>query len=479
MATNGLAAMKRNRPEALVALSLLAASAAAETQFEPRADVSQTYTSNVGLEPAGSEESEWITTLRPGFSLRRDGHRVRYDLDYDLQALYFAKEGDRNDVFHNFSGFGEGELIENHLFLDVDGRYEQRNIDPANQQATSNYYTTGNRTDVATLQISPWYEQPIGDVADATLRYTWSTVDYRNADVEDSSVRDGSVQDSELERASIGLRSPEEASWTWHVDYITATVSFDEAPDYKYETAGGELGIPIGVHNHLLLGGGRESNPVVSREDGGLDENWWSVGWQWRPTSRQDLTVRAGRRYYGPSYDASWQRTGSRGVLLLEYSESPTTSSAAEFDKWSVTPDGLFGQARIDTSVFLRKRLSGLLTWTAPRSDWSLRVFREQRDILDDGQVDEDFAEDEEVLGLRAALRWRAFVRTSVEVETRWEQQQFEEGDANTGNLTVALVRSLSPNLEGRLGITRLFKNSEVIDDYEDTAATVALAWSP
>ena len=125
--------MKRTRPEPLVALSLLAATAAAETQFEPRADVSETYTSNVGLEPAGSEESEWITTLRPGFSLLRDGPRVRYDLDYDLQALYFAKEGDRNDVFHTFRGFGEGELVENHLFLDVDGRYEQRNIDPANR----------------------------------------------------------------------------------------------------------------------------------------------------------------------------------------------------------------------------------------------------------------------------------------------------------------------------------------------------------
>jgi len=471
--------MKRTRPEPLVALSLLAATAAAETTFEPRVAVSETFTTNVRLAPRGAEDGDWITQVRPGFTASRDGPRLRYDLDYDLQALYFAGENDGNDTFHNFVGDGEGELIEDRFFVEMNGRYDQRDVDPANRQATSNLFLTDNRTDVAALEVSPLLLQPIGEVAIASLRYTWSMVDYRETgESVDTTSTGGSVQDSDLDRTAFRLESPEEARWIWHLDYINASVSFDEASDYKYETAGGEVGIPVAARSHLLLGAGRESNPDQSREDGGLDDNWWTVGWQWQPTARQNVELRTGRRYYGPSYDVSWQRAGSRGQLEIEYHESPTTTSALEFDKYSVTPDGLFGQARIDTSVFIRKRLSGLVTWNATRSDWSLRLYREERDLIDDAETDEDFSEDEQVLGLRAGVMWQAFVRTTLDASLSWEDQQFEEGDATTGQIGVALVRSVTRNVEGRLGISRLFKNSEVIQDYRDTSVTVELAWN-
>jgi hypothetical protein len=118
------------------------------------------------------------------------------------------------------------------------------------------------------------------------------------------------------------------------------------------------------------------------------------------------------------------------------------------------------------------------VTWNATRSDWSLRLYREERDLIDDAETDEDFSEDEQVLGLRAGVMWQAFVRTTLDASLSWEDQQFEEGDATTGQIGVALVRSVTRNVEGRLGISRLFKNSEVIQDYRDTSVTVELAWN-
>ena len=466
--------MRRTRFEAIGVLSLLATAAAAETVFEPTVSISETYASNIALAPRGAERHDWISEVRPGFALRRDAPRFSYDLDYELQALFYKQDGDRDDVFHDFIGTGSGELIEDRLFLDLGGRYDQRNIDPANRQATSNLFDTDNRTDVASLSISPWLQQPIGERANATARYTWYKTDYRNSD--DTS---GNIQDSDTTRIDLGLSTPESARWIWRLDYFTTEVDYDEAVDFQYERGGGEFGVPVAPRSQALLAAGRESNLEEGRDNGGLDETWWTVGWRWLPTSRQTLELRVGDRYFGNTYDVIWRRSGTRGELGLEYHEAATTSNALEFGGAPVAPGSGYGDTRIDTRAYLSKRLAGLLTWETSRSDWRLRIYRDARDFVGDAEPDDDFTKDEEVLGIRADWRWQAFARTSLATGVWWEEQELEQGDANGGQLSVALIRRISRTLEGRLAVFRLLKNSEVIDDYRDTSATLELTWSP
>ena len=474
MATNEKARMKRTPLEVAVFSCLIGAAAAAETTFEPRVTVSETRASNITLAPRGAEESEWITEAKPGFFLGRDGTRFDYTVDYDLQALFYLEDGDRNDVYHALRGEGQGEVVQDRVFVDLDAGYDQRTIDPANRQTRSNTFDAGNRTGVGTLRVSPWIKQPLVDIADATARYTWSQVDYEKSD--DPTVN---IQNSDMNRVDLGLASQDNFGWTWRMDYFAARIGYDDAADFEYERAGAEVGIPVAASSHALFAAGRESNPDESREGAGLDETWWTVGWQWAPTARQNLEVRAGDRYYGNTYDLSWRRSGTRGALVLDYHESPTTASELEFDSFTVTPDGIFGQARIDTRIFVRKRLSGLLTWTTSQSDWRLRLYREQRDYVSDAEADEEFLEDDEVYGIRAGWRWQAFSRTSLDTDALWEDQDFQEGEANGGRLSVALVRDLKSNLEGQLGAVRLFKNSEAIEDYRDTSVFLALTWYP
>ncbi len=446
-----------------------------ERAFQPRIAVSETYTSNVELAGRGFEEHDWISEITPGFSLSRQGSRVIYDIDYDMQNLLYAEDSGRDDTYHTLWSNGRGELIENRFFLDVEARYGQRTLDPADREAGSNLYDTDNRTDVAALQASPWYRQRFGDAAEAMLRYTFSRTDYRNTDDSDSEFVQ--VEDSDLSRIDARIGSPRTEGWTWGVDYMHNEVDFDESETYKYQRAGAEIGIPVASRTHLLLAGGAESDPLEDRSDDSMEESWWNVGVRMEPTSRQSFEFRTGDRYYGESYELHWRREGSRALLAVDYTEEPSTSALLEFDNSTTTEDGIYGFDRIDTDAYIRKYLSGSLTWALPRSEWSFRFYRDARDY--DGRQPEGRPErdDEDILGMSADWRWRALARTWLETGFRWESQDVNEGDADQGWFRVALLRDISRSLQARLEVRRVVRNSEAIRDYRDNSALLGLQW--
>jgi hypothetical protein len=300
-------------------------------------------------------------------------------------------------------------------------------------------------------------------------------VDYRNSDDE------ARTQDSDANRFDIGLGSAGGARWSWRLDYLNLDVNYDDAPDYAYERGGAEIGVPVGARSQFLVSGGRESDPLADRTKGGLDESWWNVGWRWIPTSRQDFEVRVGDRFYGTAWDAKWTRRGSRANLAVDYTEGPQTANSLEFDSNTTLPGGGYGQATPDARVFIRKRLSGLVTWGTAKSDWDLRIYGEQRDYADPqvAPADTEFESDDEAYGVRADWTWRGFTRSRLVADGWWEEQDFEEGQGNFGRFSLGLVRELSQTLDLSLTYYRLIKNSEAIDDYRDNSVQLELAWYP
>ena len=464
------------RAALLLAGALGAAGVTAETRIEPRIGVGAAWVSNVLLAPPGQDtQDDWVGEIKPGITVTHDSSRLEFDLDYDLQALYYADNGDYDDYFNDFVGSGVAELVKDRLFVDLDGRYEQRNVDPAGRAVTSNLYRSGNRTDLGSWQVSPWYRQPFGDVAEATLRYTYGQYNFRNTDPGVQDLPRGNVQDSDQQRLDVGIGSPEDATgWTWRVDYLSNSVDYDDSPDYEYERAGAEVGMPLGKRNHLLLAAGRESDFESDQSQGGLDSDWWNVGWRWAPTARQTLEARVGDRFWGNDYLFSWKRKGSRGDLALDYAERPATFGALQFGEEG---GGIYG--RTDTSIYVSKRLSGTMTWDAPRSDWRLQVYWDQRDYFDDAGQDDTFTEDEEYVGVLAGTRWQAFARTRIDVDARWYERRLVQGDVGTVELSLALVRDITPQLEARLAGTWTEQSADagVYDEFDAATAFLGIVW--
>src|SRR6056297_702611 len=175
--------LRRRRAEttllgALASSLLVGPAVAAEWAFETRLAGSETWTDNISLAADGDEVSEWVTELRPGFTVSGEGPRIDAQLDYDAQALWFADNSDLNDVFHDANGQANFELVERSLFLDGYLRFDQQNIDPRNRVAYSNLFNTGNRADTFVLGLSPYHVGRWGDWGESLLRIQRQDVRY-------------------------------------------------------------------------------------------------------------------------------------------------------------------------------------------------------------------------------------------------------------------------------------------------------------
>ncbi|HAN56178.1 MAG TPA: hypothetical protein DCQ77_08340, partial [Betaproteobacteria bacterium] len=92
MANKSPRASSRLRIRVLAQALLLAGVAqpvlAADWTVTPNLTASERYTDNVNLAPSsGKKESDFITEVRPGIQLYKNGRRLKVNINYSLQSL--------------------------------------------------------------------------------------------------------------------------------------------------------------------------------------------------------------------------------------------------------------------------------------------------------------------------------------------------------------------------------------------------------
>ena len=118
-------------------------------------------------------------------------------------------------------------------------------------------------------------------------------------------------------------------------------------------------------------------------------------------------------------------------------------------------------------------------TWAAARSDWHVRVYWDQRDYRRGAQADDNFSKDEEYAGIAAGTRWQATARTRVDFDVDWYSRSLAQGDVGTVELSVALVRQLTPQLEARLAGSWNDQNADTgtLPEFEAATAFLGIVW--
>jgi hypothetical protein len=445
---------------AIAALCGAASAQAAEWEFEPRVAVGATWLDNINLAPSGLEESDTIAELRPGFNLVGEGPRVEMELDYEAQGIWFSDRSDLDDIYHQALGRGTIELAERSLFLDGYLRFDQENIDPARNLANSNLFDTGNRADTFVYGLSPYHQAQWSDWGESLVQFRHEGVRYSNFD--DATFN---LEDSSTNTFSAGLGSPSDRrGLSWRVSGSTQTTGFDTAEDFAYDRVALDVGVPVGLRTRLTATAGQESDFVTDRSAGGLDETFWYVGFEWEPSELQFLSARVGDRFYGTAYELRWSRRGSRGELAVDYTEEPTTSSGV------LGSDDVFepgfrpgGVPRLDTRVFLLKRLAGRASYELARSTLGARVFYDER-VYQDGSGDV-----ERNSGLGVTYDWQLGPRMTLGGLAEWERRQFAEVEREDDftELTLSLTRALTRTLSGVLSVSRFSRDSDVESDYD------------
>ena len=99
-------------------------------RFTPSLGIDETYSDNINLAPAGSQVSDFVTTISPALRLTRYGARVTATFDYNPQLLYYSRGSNGVQVRNYLDAVANAALIENFLYFDAAVAITQGNVSP-------------------------------------------------------------------------------------------------------------------------------------------------------------------------------------------------------------------------------------------------------------------------------------------------------------------------------------------------------------
>jgi uncharacterized protein (PEP-CTERM system associated) len=160
----------------------------------PELSVKEVFTDNLFLS-ASDEEEDFVTELTPRINIYGNGRRATVRVNYALQGLLYANNGDQNTHFHQLFSSGVCELVRQLIFIDGGATITQQNLTDTGRGVFTNFgpgtflggvgdniSVTGERETVTTYRLSPYLVHRFGDWADAELRFEYDDVSQSGED---------------------------------------------------------------------------------------------------------------------------------------------------------------------------------------------------------------------------------------------------------------------------------------------------------
>jgi hypothetical protein len=439
---------------ALVATAGVVPAALADVQLTPRVGVSFSWIDNIDLAP-DNPETEYLFRIDPGLRIEQSGARAESFLDYTMQNLFFMEDSDRDSTYHQLEAQTNLTLLQELLFLEGVASYSQQLIDPTRPTNVDNLFDVGNFTDAAIARVMPAIRRTFGRTRlDAS--YTRGIVDYEeDADLTGQAIEDANTEAAEFYFGSAEDEEEERLTWSLNADH--ERVGYEVSEDFAYDKAYAEVGVGLTQQLRIIGRYGQETDPLQSLSDGGLDEQYWETGVRWKSREIGVMQVMYGERFYGDSWDASWERDGRLLDFEITYVEEPTTSShELGLSPLSLSPlsqstlpetDDL---GRLTTEVYLRKDFDARIALVGKLTEIAATAYSHERRYFESA-----LNEKEQGAGLnfnrQIGARWTASLYVSRgEAELR-EGDSLEDSEGG-----FALLRKLSPTAEVRVSLDRI-----------------------
>ena len=485
----------------------LDAATAAGWAIRPRVEARMTFTDNVGL--TRDKRADLVTQIIPGVSVSRSGRRIRLLADYDLQNLFYLRDGGRNSTYHQLALDGNAEVLRDLLFVDARADVRQSAGNLLQPFSADNVNATGNIENVRSYSVSPYLTQRLGTFAFAEARYTRSQVSTEFANAADGTT------DSVFARLSSGTRF---SDLSWGLTASQSKSDYAERTDIESREVAADLGTVLGRQFRVFGTVGYEENKflLTTRDP---SDRFWRAGLGWAPSSRTKIEGSVGERFFGRTYalDASYR--ARRTSWQLNYSENLSTTqdefiiparinTAAFLDTLYQTsiPDPLERRQRIadqilnfglagfynnpynlfTEQVFLDKRLNGSVNLNARKSSLFLSLFRSERESLEEQLLTnqifgtQTFGSENSVtqMGGNASLRVRVTPTLSANADVGYTRLDFplvpREDDLYT--MRAGVSRSFSRRLSGAVDYRFTERAStQSLGDYQENAVTVSV----
>ena len=358
---------------------------AADWKFTAGVGATETYTDNVTLSASGARNSDFVTSITPTISAKKDGARLKVDARYSMQNLFYARESERNTIFHQLSARANAALYERELFLDTSAAISQASVSPLSASGTDNINSTNNLANVRTISVSPYWMHRFGSTATLNARYTASRVsNYTNE-------FSGSTNNT----YSAGLASGSAfGRVSWGLNFLQQNADYEDRSNVRLSSTSASLGYLVSPRLRLTGTFGTESNQFATATGSAPSETFWNTSVAWAPSSRTSFDLGFGRRFYGNTWNFAFRTRGPHSTWTADYTESLQTSNnqlatsgaAATVAQRQVTDIFLFNRTTLTNQVFLSKRFATAFAWNKGKSEFRLEAFHSSQTT----QIDQD-----------------------------------------------------------------------------------------
>lgn len=418
----------------LLAISFTAGAA----EYELDVSLASIYTSNLTLAPDDMAESQWVNAVSPRFFLTKNTPRYQIDLDYELQAFFYANESELNEAFSRLWTVGLLDLWSDRLFLRGLARATQVNVNPEGLLQGNNVSVTGNRSDVLAWDAGPLFRGPVFRRSEIDAHFYAGRITYSDDELQSVDTQEGQLR---LWSDQLDIKR-----FTYDVEYTYRKLDYERTGPFKSQRGQLELGYFATTTLQLVGIGGVESNLVTN--DGALDEPFWFAGFRsW--IGRSQFEAFYGERFFGPSYWLTFERRMSKSDLVIRYRETQQTDESAALDGFaqdadadlnriddnSLTPDSSINRPGSGNRS-LNKEARADYRATLYRSRVQLYAFWRERDqisaVLMPGQSPADATSTDESIGVGFDARWDIGARTEASIFGHFTDRRFDVQSGGT-----------------------------------------------
>lgn len=456
---------------------------AAEWKFSPSADLTETYTDNVAFNAGSGAESEWITQINPGLSIAGTGKELDLSLRYRLQNLVYANNSGRNSSYQQLQSTVKATVLPQYAFIDASASISQQVLTPEDNVSVGNIGVLGSRSNVETSRISPYLRARLGSQLETEARYSYDSVQY------DKSGVGNNVSDSTSDGVSLYLRSVQNTgSWNWGLNFRQSNIDYKNRSDEKREDTSANFTYRMDSRLALLATGGYQNNEYSSGTSV-PQGSYWSLGFNWQPSSRTALTLNAGERYYGRTGTLKFSHKARRNDIELGYVESLSSRRLLQLEQQEISIFNADGSPFIDPisgqqflmnvpllvtfeQVFVSKRANARWGFRTRKTTTQINILSERRTYQDNGEEDR-------IKSSNLSWNWQMNRSSQFSANASWRNTQRVTGDDNYKVVTMAFSRTISRDAVGSISLRRLQRTASNTVDYavNTVSASLRMNW--
>ncbi|MEN7342876.1 MAG: TIGR03016 family PEP-CTERM system-associated outer membrane protein [Pseudomonadota bacterium] len=426
---------------------------AQQWSFDASADIGFIYTDNLFLAEDDAAESELVYSVIPTLTLTSEGERLFGRIQYRPEAYLYAGSSEFNDIRNVLDANMTLAAVPEAFYLFASAAQFQSLRALEGEFPNTNVAITQNRVDSQVFEIRPYWEQSFS-FGDVYAQYSIVDLGFDGDTLNGQEIQDVQAQDVQFRFSNASRQQ----GLAWGVDYIDQTIDYDQGFEFRFQRFTANVGYWIGDTLRAFVSGGLET-PLGGFPDGGLEDDFYEVGFQYVPNARLDLTAAVARRSFGNALRLNGSYRLRRGTTRLTYSEEPQARGQNIFGRQPLTDPNFidnFGDVPGNDDTFILKRAEWSTSLELARTVVGLRLFDERRTNVSD--VNGLQLGNEAFSGVELSADWTLGARTGLGLRIQQASREIlqTEGDIFTIGLNA------NYNLSQRTAIVAGISRTEV-----------------